>query len=160
MQTCKFFTKVLMPNEFVECPHLGLQIHGLHSQERWWTNPKPHYLFLPRLTSLLLVTNTMPYHIETKILPIFSAQNNIGTTSQHKWTWNGYTHPHTENDIQQTLHWARFAAKKNPHTITVLITNDPNWYHKFNPHNGLFQICKSSHILKRTLSYTMIPQYH
>lgn len=53
-------------------------------------------------------------------------------------------HPHTEDDIQQTLHWARLAAKNNANTITIFITTDPNWYHNLNPHNGPFP---DSHVI-------------
>ena len=68
----------------------------------------------------------------------------IGTAFQHKWTGNGYAHPHTESDTQQALHWARFAAQHNPNTITILIITDPNWYHNLTPHVGPFP---DSHVI-------------
>ena len=68
----------------------------------------------------------------------------IGMAFQHKWTGNGYAHPHTDSDTQQALHWARLAAQNDPHTITILITTDPNWCHNLNPHDGPFP---DSHVI-------------
>ena len=68
----------------------------------------------------------------------------IGTAFQHKWLGNGYAHPHTEQDTQQALHWARLAAQNDPDAITILITTDPNWYHNPHPHEGPFP---DSHVI-------------
>ena len=63
-----------------------------------------------------------------------------------------YAHPHTENDTQQVLHWAKFAAKNDPNTITILITADPNWYHNLHPHEGPFL---DSHVITHFKVYTI-----
>ena len=77
----------------------------------------------------------------------------IGTTFQHKWAGVGYAHPHTEKDAQQALHWARLAAKRNPDTITILVTTDPNWYHNLNTHEGPFPY---SHVISHFKADTII----
>ena len=68
----------------------------------------------------------------------------IGKAFQHKWIGNGYAHPHSEQDTQQALHWARLAAQNDPSTITILINTDPDWYHNLYPHNGPFP---DSHVI-------------
>ena len=77
----------------------------------------------------------------------------IGTTFQHKWIGNGYAHPHTKEDTQQALHWARFIAQNNPDTITILITTDPNWYHNLHPHTCPFP---DSHVITHFKADTII----
>ena len=77
----------------------------------------------------------------------------IGTTFQHKWAGVGYAHPHTQKDAQQALHWARLAAKRNPDTITILVTTDPNWYHNLNTHEGPFPY---SHVISHFKADTII----
>jgi ribonuclease HI len=52
----------------------------------------------------------------------------LGTSFQYKWQGLGYAHPHTEQDIQQAIHWARLAAHHDPMSLTILITPNKNWY--------------------------------
>ena len=75
---------------------------------------------------------------------VYECTSHSGPAFNHKWTGNGYAHPHTESDSQQALHWARLAAQNNPDTITILITTDPNWYHNPTPHEGPFP---DSHVI-------------
>ena len=56
----------------------------------------------------------------------------------HKWKGIGYAHPNNATNLQHAIHWARLAAKKDPSTITILISPYTNWYQNFNPHSGLF----------------------
>src|SRR5665213_608406 len=62
----------------------------------------------------------------------------LGKAFDHKWQGIGYAHPHNTTDLQQAIHWARMAAQKDPHTITILISPDTNWYQNSNPHIGPF----------------------
>ena len=45
---------------------------------------------------------------------------------------------------QQTIHWARLAAKNDPNTVTLLVTPDMNWYQNYSPHTGPFS---DTHVL-------------
>ena len=45
---------------------------------------------------------------------------------------------HNERDLQQAIHWARLAAKYDPNTITIIISQDTNSYQNFNPYIGPF----------------------
>ena len=108
---------------------LATLIHSFHITQSYFSSPV-----------------TCPTQL-TKFSSTFSRDKvfgSIGTAFQHKWTGNGYAHPHTESDTQQALHWARLAAQNNPDTITILITTDPNWYHNLNPHVGPFP---DSHVI-------------
>ena len=64
-------------------------------------------------------------------------------TFQYKWQRNGYAHPHTKTNSQQTFHWAHLAAK-NLDSVTILVLPDQNWYHNPHPHEGFFL---DSHII-------------
>lgn len=55
-----------------------------------------------------------------------------------KYEGIGYAHPHNEELAQQAIHWARLAAKSDPHTITILVIPDINWYHNYSPYTGPF----------------------
>jgi hypothetical protein len=62
----------------------------------------------------------------------------LGKAFDHKWQGIGYAHPHNTTDLQQAIHWACMAAQNDPHTITILISPDINWYQNSNPHTGPF----------------------
>ena len=77
----------------------------------------------------------------------------VGKAFHHKWHGNGYAHPHTNTETQQTLHWARLAAKNDSNSITMLVMPDKNWYHNRNPHNGPFSY---SHVITHFKADTII----
>jgi hypothetical protein len=39
-----------------------------------------------------------------------------------------------KNKPNKPFNWARLVSKNIPHTITILVTLDHNWYHNLNPH--------------------------
>ena len=62
---------------------------------------------------------------------------------------------------QQTIHWARLAAKNDPNTITILVTPDINWYQNYSPHIGPFlDTHVLAHFMADTITYDepTIPQ--
>ena len=62
----------------------------------------------------------------------------LGTTFSHKWQGIGYAHPHNEIEAQITIHWARFAAKHDLDTITILTIQNINLYQNPTPYVGPF----------------------
>ena len=70
----------------------------------------------------------------------------------HKWQGIGYAHPNNATDLQHAIHWARLAAKKDPSTITTLISPDTNSYQNFNPHSDPFP---GTHIIAHFVDYTI-----
>ena len=76
----------------------------------------------------------------------------LGQAFHHKWQGIGYAHPHNTIDLQQAIHWAHLAAKKDPRTITILISPYRNWYQNSNPHSGLFQ---DTHIIAHFVADTI-----
>ena len=62
----------------------------------------------------------------------------LGKAFDRKWQGIGYAHPHNVTNLQQAIHWARLAAQHDPHSITILISPDTDWYQNSNPHTGPF----------------------
>ena len=62
----------------------------------------------------------------------------LGKAFDHKWEGIGYAHPHSKDDAQKAIHWARLAASKNPANVTYIIHPDTNWYQNPSPHTGPF----------------------
>jgi hypothetical protein len=86
-----------------------------------------------------------------------------GTSFQYQWKGLGLTHPHTNHDTQQAIHWARLVAHSNPHNITILITTDTQWYQNQTPHaNPFLDTHFIAHFPLDTISYeeSTIPPFH
>ena len=78
----------------------------------------------------------------------------IGDAFAYKWKGIGYAHPHNKQDAQTTIHWARLAAKNDPHTITIITIPYNNWYQNFTPHTSpLLDTHVIAYIPADTLTY-------
>ena len=77
----------------------------------------------------------------------------LGKAFAHKWQGIGYAHPHNATDLQQAIHWVRLAAQTDPHTITILVSPDTDWYQNSTPHQGPFQ---DTHVIAHFAADTII----
>jgi hypothetical protein len=94
-------------------------------------NIKTSYFSLPVTCSTLVNTYYSPFQRDS----IFGSR---GTAFKHKWTVNGYAHPHNKENIQKAIHWARLAAKENQDIITILTIPDEEWTSNNTPYKTIF----------------------
>ena len=100
---------------------------------------------------------TCPTNIQKYLSP-FSRDKIFGSPRKvfdHRWKGIGYAHPHTKDDAQKAIHWARLAANDNPANVTFIIHPKTKWYQNPNPHTSPFL---DTHIISifgaDTITYT------
>jgi hypothetical protein len=99
---------------------------------------------------MLYPTQILLLHISTG-LHIWLSQHYI--FSQVEWIW--LQPPPPPHLLQQAIHMAHLAAKKDPQSYTILVNSDPNWHQHTNPH---YQIYLDTHVIAYIPLNTL--QYH
>jgi hypothetical protein len=139
--------KIQIPNPKNRRSHYTLPIELL-DQIITLFNIKTSYFSSPVTCSTLVNNYYSPFQRDS----IFGSR---GTTFKHKWLENGYAHPHSKENIQKAIHWARLAAKENQNTVIILAIPNEGWTTNDAPYKTIFDdIHVIIHFPPDTIKYT------